>query len=426
VAVRSAAVVETATGRVRGRAGAYLGIPYARARRFGAPEPPAPWTGELDATAPGPPAPQPQRPISAFAHGPLPPASEDCLTLNVWTPAGDDGPWPVLVWAIGGGWTIGWAGSGVYDGAALAEAARVVVVNFNYRLGSLGWLYVDGGNFGLLDHVAVLEWVRENVAAFGGDPDRVTLGGQSAGAANVGDLLVSPLGEGLFSRAVLHSPPLPEAANDPERGTRWAEALAARVAAADTARPAAHLAALRAAPPERIVAEHEALLAEPDWRGTRGAAWPIRDGRVLPASPLERPDARLDVPVLVGTTRDEATFLFRTGGRDAPDEQVERVTRELFTAPTQQWARERAAAGGEVHLFRIDHPSPDPRLGALHTIDVPLLFGTFRTSEVGRHYVDDDEPTRAVSEAMQRDWARFLHGGEPGWTGFPGILATES
>jgi para-nitrobenzyl esterase len=134
---------------------------------------------------------------------------------------------------------------------------------------------------------------------------------------------------------------------------------------------------------------------------------------VLPASPLERPDARLDVPVLVGTTRDEATFLFRTGGRDAPDDQVERVTRELFTAPTQRWARERAAAGGRVHLFRLDHPSPDPRLGALHTIDVPLLFGTFRTSEVGRHYVADDEPTRAVSAAMQRAWAAFLHGGEP-------------
>lgn len=92
------------------------------------------------------------------------------------------------------------------------------------------------------------------------------------------------------------------------------------------------------------------------------------------------------------------------------------MTAELFTRPTQRWARERAAAGGEVHLFRIDHPSPDPRLGALHTIDVPLLFGTFRTSEVARHYVEDDARTREVSEEIQRAWGGFLHGGVPGWS----------
>jgi carboxylesterase type B len=111
------------------------------------------------------------------------------------------------------------------------------------------------------------------------------------------------------------------------------------------------------------------------------------------------------VPVLVGTTRDEATFLLRTVGRDAPEERVRALTRELFEAPTQRWGRERAAAGGRVHLFRIDHPSPDPRLGALHTINVPLLFGTFRTSEVARRFAADDECTRAVSEWMQRNWA---------------------
>jgi para-nitrobenzyl esterase len=388
---------------VRGREGAYLGIPYAKAARFGPPEP-VTWAGEREAFAPGPPAPQPKRPISEFAHGVTPPGAEDCLTLNVWAPR-EPGPWPVLVWAIGGGWTIGWAGSSIYDGAALAAAAGVVVVNFTYRLGSLGWA---GGNWGLLDHVAVLEWVRENIAAFGGDPARVTLGGQSAGAANVADLLVCPAAGGLFSRAILHSPPLPEAAHDPARGARWAADLWARVAPD--------------APAGEIVAAHEALLREGEWKGTRGAAWPTLDERTLPVSPLDAPDARLDVPVLVGTTRDEATFLFRTAGRDAPDEQCRRVTEELFTAPTRRWARSRAAAGGEVHLFRLDHASPDPRLGALHTIDVPLLFGTFRTSEVARHYVDDDARTREVSEAMQRAWGRFLHGGDPGLATVPSIV----
>jgi para-nitrobenzyl esterase len=155
VATLDARSVETAGGRVRGRDGAYLGIPYAAPPlgplRLRPPAPAEPWSGELDATRPGPPPPQPKRPISEFAHGPTPPASEACLTLNVWTPRSGGGPWPVFVWAIGGGWTIGWAGADVYDGAALADAAQVVVVNFGYRLGSLGWLYhpdLGGGNWG--------------------------------------------------------------------------------------------------------------------------------------------------------------------------------------------------------------------------------------------------------------------------------------
>jgi para-nitrobenzyl esterase len=376
---------------------AELGIRYARAERFGAPEV-LPWTGE-SLGQPGPPPPQPERPISRFAHGAVPPGDEDCLFLNVWTPAGS-GPWPVLVWAIGGGWAIGWTGSEIYDGAALARAADAVVVVFTYRLGSLGWLARPAPNRGLLDHVAALEWVREHIAAFGGDPARVTMGGQSAGAANVADLLACPAAAGLFTRAILHSPPLPEACNDPERGARWACDLAARVPLD--------------APAADVVAAHEVLLREGEWRGTRGAAWPARDPETLPFAPLERPDARPEIPVLVGTTRDEATFLLRTSGRDAPDEQVERVTRELFLEPTQRWARSRAAAGGSVHLFRLDHGSPDPRLGALHTVDVPLLFGTYAT-EVGGHYLADDADTRRVSAWMQQAWGRFLHGVDPGW-----------
>jgi para-nitrobenzyl esterase len=390
-------------GRVGARA--ELGIRYARAERFGAPVP-LPWTGESLGGF-GPPAPQPHRPISEFAHGTIPAADEDCLYLNVWTPSGE-GPHPVLVWSIGGGWAIGWPGSPVYDGAALAEAASVVVVTFAYRLGSLGWL-ASSPNRGLLDHVAALEWVRDHIAEFGGDPARVTMGGQSAGAANVADLLACPAADGLFTRAILHSPPLPEACNDPERGARWARDLAARVPLD--------------APAADIVAAHEALLKEGEWRGTRGAAWPTRDPETLPFAPLERPAARLAIPVLAGTMRDEATFLFRTGGRDAPDELVERVTRELFTEPTQRWARERAAAGGRVHLFRLDHGSPDPRLGALHTVDVPLLFGTY-ASEVGRHYLADDADTRRVSAWMQREWGRFIHGEDPAWPA--GELTTVS
>ncbi len=394
------AAARTSAGRVRGRDGAFLGIPYAAPpvgeRRWAAPAPVEPWAGELDALAPGPPPPQPTRPVSDFAWGPIPPGDEDCLYVNVWVPRSGDGPWPVLVWTIGGGFTIGWAGSGIDDGRLLADAAQVVVVNFNYRLGSLGWAY---GNWGLLDCVAALEWVRREIAAFGGDPDRVTLAGQSAGAALVADLLVSARREGLFSRAILHSPPLPEAANDPARRARWERDLGAT----------------RETPAAEVVARHEALLREGEWQGTRGAALPTLDGELLPASPLDVPDAGVGVPVLAGWTRDEATFLLRVGGRDAPDEQVRSVSDRLFIEPIRRWARERAAAGGRVHVFRVDHASPDPRLGALHTIDVPMLFGTFRTHAVARHFVADDDATRAVSEDMQRRWGRFVHGDDPGW-----------
>src|SRR3954466_6944982 len=142
MSVRSlSAVVETRAGRLRGRdACTFLGIPYAAppvgARRWAPPAPVEPWAGERDAIAVGPPPPQPHRvPISDFAWGPIPPGDEDCLYLNVWTPRSGDGAWPVLVWLVGGGWTSGWTGSGAEDGARLAEAAQVVVVNFSYRLG---------------------------------------------------------------------------------------------------------------------------------------------------------------------------------------------------------------------------------------------------------------------------------------------------
>ncbi len=451
-------VAVTTSGRVRGRREgtltAYLGIPYAApptgSRRWADPEPPEPWSGTRDALAFGLAAPQVDRPIGLWSHGPAGPIGEDCLSLNVWTTASAGAGKPVMVWLHGGGWAVGLSGSPLYDGAALAAASDAVVVTINYRLGSLGWLNHPslGANWGLQDMAAALRWVRDNAVAFGGDPDAVTLWGQSAGAGSVLHLLSSPLGEGLFSRAIVQSPPLGEVTVPRELGRAWAEALSLRLGGSE--RPL-DLGAMRAASAPTIVECHEALLAEPDFRGTRGGAMPVVDPATLPSDPRAVPDSRLEIPVLIGTTVDEATFLFRAGGRELqPDDGQLRAivahlpdvlgaeeaeaeiaqerareggadnnevlcrlaTRHLFVEPVAEWAAARARAGGEVLRYSVAFGSQDPRLGATHTIDVSLVFGTFGT-EIGTRVSGGGRRAAPVSAGMISAWREFVHGRRP-------------
>ena len=398
------ASVELTSGRVRGRDGAYLGIPYAAppvgALRWRAAGARLAWTGELDALAPGPPPPQPIAARSAdFAWGPIPPGDEDCLYLNVWTPSS------------------GSAGRGRCScgrsAAASRSAGRALVSTTERgsptppRSSSSASPTGSGRSAGRMATGACSTTSPCSSGCSARSPRsaatlaRVTLGGQSAGAAIVADLLVCPAADGLFTRAILHSPPLPEAAGEPERRARWDDALAAD----------------RDTPPRTSSRVTRRCSRRGEWRGTRGAALPTLDRRRCRSRRSDAPGARIDVPVLIGSTRDEATFLLRTGGRDGARRTRARPDRApVHRGPTQQWAGERAAAGGDVHLFRIDHPSPDPRLGALHTIDVPLLFGTFVTSDVARHYVDDDDATRELSAWMQSQWGSFLHGRRLDWT----------
>ena len=231
----AAPTVTTAAGAVRGTltehgVRAFRGIPYAVSttgeNRFTPPRPPEPWSGPRDAVSPGPVCPQPPRPFSEWAHGSLPETSEDCLTVNIWAPPGD-GPHPVLVFIHGGGWALGWGSNALLDGTHLAAALDAVVVTLNYRLGALGWLYhpelaaapgAPIGNWGLLDQLEALRWVTDNIAAFGGDPGRVTLGGESAGAGSALHLLAHPEATALFTRVIAQSPPLHELVIDAERG----------------------------------------------------------------------------------------------------------------------------------------------------------------------------------------------------------------
>ena len=468
-------VATTTAGDVRGhRDGdvwAFLGIPYAAApvgeRRFAAPEPPPPWTGVRDADAFGAAPPQPDRPIGVWFHGPTPSTGEDCLSLNVWTPAvGDGEARPVLVWIHGGGWALGFSGSPLFHGARLAAAIDAVVVTINYRLGSLGWLNHPalaarpGGpaaNWGLQDMAAALAWVRDNAAAFGGDPSAVTACGHSAGAGSVLQLLTSPLAEGLLARAIAQSPPVGELVVPTQRGHAWTAALSAHVS--PRADPI-DLAALRAAPADAIVAAHEELLTTPAFRGTRGGAMPVVDPATIPVDPRHAPDARLDIPVLTGTTADEATFMFRAAGRNLePDDDTLRAmvahlpdvggddaadamitarreagetdnsailcaaaTQQLFVGPVTEWVAARAAAGGTVFPYRVEHRAPDPRLGAVHTIDVSLVFGSYGT-EVGARVAGDTPDAARVSQAMVAAWGRFVHGTAPWGVGEVEVFA---
>jgi para-nitrobenzyl esterase len=202
----------TTAGRVRGRLegglAVFRGIPFAQPPtgplRFAAPQPPTAWDGVREAFSFGSPPPQ------SSTYGPAPaPVGDDWLTVNVWTPAPDPAARrPVLVWVYGGAFKVGSADAPGYDGARLAREGEVVVVAFNYRIGVEGFAQIQGApaNRGLLDQVAALEWVRENIAAFGGDPDLVTVFGQSAGAASVAALLAMPRAAGLFRRAIAQSP----------------------------------------------------------------------------------------------------------------------------------------------------------------------------------------------------------------------------
>lgn len=203
-------LVHAPAGELRGVATgavtAFHGIPYGGAGRFTAPRPAPAWKGVRDAGRPGPAAPQPPSRLErVMGPGRKLARDEDCLSLNVWTPGGTG--LPVLVWLHGGGFSSGSGAEAWYDGALLAERGEMVVVTANYRLGALGYLYLSPefapANLGLLDQIAALGWVRDNIAAFGGDPGRVTLAGQSAGALSALAMLGHPPGPGLFQQVIL-------------------------------------------------------------------------------------------------------------------------------------------------------------------------------------------------------------------------------
>jgi para-nitrobenzyl esterase len=429
----------------------YKGIPYARPPlgelRFAPPQDGEPWTGERDCTRFGAKCFQ----VALFA-GPEP-QSEDCLTLNVWTPAGpgEDAGLPVYVFIHGGGFASGSGSFSGYDGTSFAQKG-IVAVTINYRLGALGFFasqetlkqYGTTGNWGLLDQIKALQWVRDNIAAFGGDPGRVTIGGESAGSFSVSALMLSPPAKGLFrgvimeSGTVLSLPALsPYAKSDLQKSLKVSGMLAEVFGAGDDADG---LAKMRGADAGALACFSAFV---PDQTMTPAFfLTPVFDGRVLPENPQKALSSGDFFPgnILLGFNADEGSVFVPRGtdksayamlamrifgggkgdlalelfGVDARRTALQRARQMLasgvFAAGTKRLADIVADAGGAVYLYTFNYVSPRNKrngLGAAHAAELPFVF-----NNLAGWGLSGPEAGKLAAQ-MHTRWANFIKHGDP-------------
>lgn len=505
-----ACIAETTRGRVRGhdngRVLAFKGIPYARPPvgplRFARPVPPPAWESCLDAVDFGPVSPQPHAPLETLLGAAHAPQSEAlCLTLNVWTPGLDDARRPVMVWVHGGAFVTGSGSAPWYDGSSLAGSGDVVVVTFNYRLGALGFMYVGGPegaagpagvgdgarpkgggaqggpalcNFGLLDQLAVLSWVRDNASAFGGDPKCVTAFGQSAGAMSIGTLLGSPGVSGLVRRAVLQSGACSHTMSV-AAAARNSAVLLDRLGISPGS--AGMLESLRSLPTEAFLAAQAGPLPE---RIDGLSFLPVVDGVTVPRDPLDSlaKGGAVGIDLLVGTnaeemrlftlsdpdlfSMDEEGLLARASqiwGSDKPD--VVRRGVELYrrsrpqVPPGEVWgaistdkvfripairvaetaaevqagaqAHSHGGSGGATFMYLFKWPTPvfDGAFGCCHGLEIPFVFDNLHqpglamvTGEAGQAGPGGGQQSsiaelRQLAGRMSGAWVSFARHGRP-------------
>ncbi|MGW4033769.1 carboxylesterase/lipase family protein [Streptomyces sp. NPDC004838] len=441
-----------------GDVSAFLGIPYAAApfgeRRMRPPQPVEPWSGVRSATQYGATAPKGEY---APQYRPLFPEvtieGDECLNLNVWTPDPSATGLPVLVWIHGGAFMNGSGSVGEYDGTAFARDG-VVCVTVNYRLAADGFLWFGDGtaNLGMLDQVAALRWVRDNIAAFGGDPSRVTIAGESAGSIAVCTLLTMPAARGLFAQAIAQSGGVSRMLT-PQEARLVGGYLADDLGVAPNREAIAEVpldALVRAA--SNLIIEAQTGAAPERWGSGLMVFGPVVDGAVIPRPPLEAiADGRGgEIPLLIGTTRDEARlFYVSDGSLDTIDEAtlpvyasgyglddqglaVYRANRSgarpgdilaalvtdwYFRIPTVRVAEARQAAGtAGTWVYRFDHPGPEANggLGACHGAEMPYVFGTTGLEDVRPRI--GDRPSQEVADFVHSVWTSFVTHGEPGWS----------
>ncbi len=392
----------------------FSAIPYAAAPTGSLrwqPPAPAEWQGSLDATRPGPIAPQTPSRLREAMGDINAQQSEDCLNLTVWTPAADGKKRPVLVWLHGGAWQSGAGAIDWYSGAHLAAQGDIVVVSPNYRLGALGWLYVPGqtANVGLLDQEAAIEWVIANAESFGGDPANITAMGQSAGAGSIACMLAR---KPRFQRSILQSTPLGRGLRNAAQAETLGQVFldAAGAGSLDAARKLPAEAFLKAQQAPEVMA---ALKLE---RSSRSVFGPVADGLVIPESTANDTEgmktAAGKVDVIIGSTRDEMRSF-----PGAPAGEVGRALGEqLFGAPSLQWAKNAASAGRSAWAYRFDH-APSQAFGACHCIELPFIFGTL-DAFAGAPMLKglDTQRAAALSREMQAAWIAFVRSGTAPWT----------
>jgi para-nitrobenzyl esterase len=460
-------VVETAYGPVRGVDGgvrSWLGVRYGApptgGLRWRAPEPPQPWTDVADASILGPVCPQPVDPRIPIDLGA--PQGDDCLTLNIWASsdiaAGDRKP--VMVWIHGGAYVLGSANQPMYDGRVLAAGGDVVVVTVNYRLGAFGFLDLSSfstprrrfeSNLGLRDVLHALHWIRDNIAAFGGDPDRVTVFGESAGAGIITTLLASPAAEGLFAGAIAQSSPA-TSLYDATRGRRVAAQFLAALGLGDN-----DIEQLTDAPVEALVAASRTLFNDVPVQcpGTLAFA-PIVDGDLVPDHPvkLAREGRSHPVPLIIGTNKHEAALfrwmksplmpitpeainaMFTQIAAEQPnlelptDDQIDTaypglrgtargmgVARDVgFRMPTV-WLAEGHSTVAPVYLYRFDWATPMLRLLRLsgaHATELPFVWGNLVAGPKDPTFrLGGMKTGKVVSARIQARWRNFATQGKP-------------
>jgi para-nitrobenzyl esterase len=462
-------IVETAAGKVRGvlQGGTHIfrGIPYgastAGINRFMPPRKPEPWAGVREVFQNGPTAPQLTGPVNSLIlnHGAPAVQGEDCLVMNVFTPGVNDGrKRPVMVWLHGGGFAGGAGSAHAFDGNYLARSGDVVVVSVNHRLNISGYLYLadaggekyaDSGNAGLLDIVAALEWVRDNVAHFGGNPANVTIFGQSGGGLKISTLLAMPPAKGLFHKAIIESGSLLKGIHRDD-ANKTTERILAKLGL-----QANQVDDLQKLPVDR-------LLSAIDPRGSAPGTAPLNlapvvDGRALPRDPFDpaAPDISADVPLIVGTVNTEGTFFTQPDSPlfsldeaamrarltprfgDATEKLIDLYRKEMPSAspseiyflitafPTAAITQaERKVAQGKapvyMYLFTWETPVEGGKRHSPHTVELPFVFNNVeeQPEEVG-----NGPELQPLADKVSGAWTAFARTGIPSIAGAPKWLA---
>ncbi|MFX1573529.1 MAG: carboxylesterase/lipase family protein [Promethearchaeota archaeon] len=459
-------VVETTNGKIQGYFNRgvikFKGIPYAAPPignlRFKPPVPVEPWEGVLDTTKYGPVAPQPPSALENMFSDPLPSSEADCLTLNIWTQGLDSKNRPVMFWIHGGAFITG---SGrALDGSRLVLRGNVVVVSINYRLGALGFLYMRdfpdvSPNVGLLDMVTALKFVKDNISRFGGDPNNITIFGESAGGSAVACLLAMPSAKGLFQRAILQSQATNKYSHNPTRGTRYYEILMERLGLKK-----GDIDSLCKMPYEKIIEVQERFeriqLEIP-------RAGPVMDKDTLPTPPHEAVinGYTKDIDIFIGTNLDETKLwsiwapegeemttedltksidnLLKLTGQDKsqsrdlietykkrhknPSDISDAIfTDFMFHIPSIRLAEAQSKYQKNIYMYLFTWQSSldGGKYGAMHALELPFVFGLLGDRDIGI-FPGRTEETQRLSEQMMDTWIAFARSGNPNNKSIPKI-----